>query len=73
MFVHGSLPAAASARRKDVWPNFDEAKKYFTSRGFYRRWDPRALDLHLVLSCLLQLAYYVEIRSQRITHKDISS
>jgi len=54
MFVHGSLPAAASARRKDVWANFDEAKKYFTSRGFYRRWDPRALNLHLVLSRLIQ-------------------
>lgn len=47
-FVHGSLPAAASARRKDIWPNLTEATKYFRSRGFYQRWDRRALDLHLV-------------------------
>lgn len=50
VFVHASLPAAASSRRKDIWPNLSEATKYFTSRGFYKRWDPRALELHLVWS-----------------------
>ena len=48
VFVHASLPAAASARRKDIWPNLNDATNYFTSREFYRRWDRRALDLHLV-------------------------
>ena len=48
IFIHGSLPAAASSHRKDVWPNLKEARKYFTSREFYKRWDSRALELHLV-------------------------
>ena len=48
VFVHTNLPAAASARRKDIWPNLADAQKYFTSRGFYRRWDRRVIDLHLV-------------------------
>jgi len=48
VFLHGSLPAAASARRKDIWPSLAEATKYFRSRSFYRRWDPRCLDLHIV-------------------------
>jgi hypothetical protein len=48
IFEHGSSPAAASARRKDIWRDLDEARTYFTSRSFYKRWDPRALELHLV-------------------------
>jgi len=48
VFVHASLPAAASARRKDIWPTLAEAQKYFTSRAFYSRMDRRCLDLHMV-------------------------
>jgi len=40
-------PARASARRQDIWPDYASAEKYFRSRTFYQRWDPRVLDLHL--------------------------
>jgi len=71
VFVHASLPAAASSRRKDIWPTLADATKYFTSRGFYKRWDPRALELHLVAPS----AHFanLEIRTERITYKDLST
>lgn len=44
----GNGPAKASARRVDIWPSQADAEKYFRSRGFYKKWDPRCLELHLV-------------------------
>lgn len=45
----GKLSAPqASAKRVDQWPSFEDAEKYFRSRGFYKLWDPRVLELHLV-------------------------
>lgn len=41
-------PAAASQRRRDIWPDRAAAEKFFRSRPFYKQWDPRVLDLHLV-------------------------
>ena len=51
-FDHGALLAAASSRRKDIWSDLGDATKYFTSRGFYKRWDRRVLDLHFVTHIL---------------------
>lgn len=44
----GNQPAKASARRVDVWPTRAAAENYFRSRAFYKAWDPRVLDLHMV-------------------------
>ena len=38
----------ASSKRLDQWASMEDAIKYFRSRGFYKLWDPRVLDLHLV-------------------------
>jgi len=73
VFVHASLPAAASARRKDIWPSLAEAQNYFTSRAFYRRWDRRCLDLHIVLSRIRAIGLTAEIRFTTIALKGISS
>ncbi|KZL76317.1 toxin biosynthesis protein [Colletotrichum tofieldiae] len=37
-------PAAASARRRDVWPSREEARKAFLKSSFYRAWDARVFD-----------------------------
>lgn len=71
VFVHASLPAAASSRRKDIWPTLTDATKYFTSRGFYKRWDPRALELHLVAPSVHFAD--LEIWTERATYKDLST
>lgn len=42
------VPAVASARRVDVWPSRADAEDYFRSRKFFKSWDPRVLDAHLV-------------------------
>lgn len=46
--VAASVPAAASASRRDVWPSRADAERHFRSRAFYKSWDPRVLDAHLV-------------------------
>jgi pimeloyl-ACP methyl ester carboxylesterase len=46
-YPHGNAPAKASARRRDCWPTREAAEDYFRSREFYKRWDPRCLELHL--------------------------
>lgn len=40
-------PAAATARRKDVWKSMGEAEAFIRDRPFYKRWDPRVLDLYI--------------------------
>ncbi|KAK6498006.1 hypothetical protein TWF506_004250 [Arthrobotrys conoides] len=40
-------PATLSAKRRDIWPSYEEAVKYFKSRPFYQSWDPRVLDIHM--------------------------
>ncbi|OHE94272.1 hypothetical protein CORC01_10432 [Colletotrichum orchidophilum] len=37
-------PAAASARRRDLWPSREEARKSFLKSPFYRAWDKRVFD-----------------------------
>jgi pimeloyl-ACP methyl ester carboxylesterase len=37
-------PAAASVRRRDVWPSREAAAALFRKSPFYQAWDPRALD-----------------------------
>ena len=39
------MPAYASTLRRDIWPSREAAAKSFRSKAFYKRWDPRALDL----------------------------
>jgi pimeloyl-ACP methyl ester carboxylesterase len=46
-YPHGNSPSKASARRRDCWPTREAAEDYFRSREFYKRWDPRCLELHL--------------------------
>ncbi|KAL1629877.1 hypothetical protein SLS56_005146 [Neofusicoccum ribis] len=38
-------PAAASARRRDLWPSREAAAEGFRKNKFYQTWDPRVLDL----------------------------
>ena len=35
-------------RRRDIWPSFDEALKSLQSRGSFKIWDPRVLELYVV-------------------------
>ncbi|KAJ0307844.1 hypothetical protein COL5a_008203 [Colletotrichum fioriniae] len=37
-------PAAASARRRDLWPSREEARKAFLKSPFYRGWDERVFE-----------------------------
>ncbi|KAK1450885.1 hypothetical protein CCUS01_11425 [Colletotrichum cuscutae] len=37
-------PAAASARRRDLWPSREEARKAFLKSPFYRGWDGRVFE-----------------------------
>lgn len=37
-------PAAASVRRRDLWPSRDAAAALFKKSPFYQAWDPRAFD-----------------------------
>ncbi|KAL2874997.1 hypothetical protein SGCOL_009841 [Colletotrichum sp. CLE4] len=37
-------PAAASARRRDLWPSREEARKAFLKSPFYRGWDERVFN-----------------------------
>lgn len=39
------LPAAASARRRDLWPSREAARMAFAKSKFYQTWDPRVLEL----------------------------
>ncbi|KAI0797268.1 Alpha/beta hydrolase fold-1 [Irpex lacteus] len=36
-----------SARRRDVWPSYEEAYKQFSSRAAYNAWDPRVLKIYV--------------------------
>ncbi|KAH0603738.1 uncharacterized protein H6S33_007397 [Morchella sextelata] len=48
VFPHVAMhPAVASARRRDVWGGMEEAEKFIRGRPFYKRWDPRVLELYL--------------------------
>ncbi|KAK8240541.1 Alpha/beta hydrolase family-domain-containing protein [Phyllosticta capitalensis] len=38
------LPAAASARRRDIWPSRAAAAASYRKHPFYQTWDPRVLD-----------------------------
>ncbi|KAK8166509.1 Alpha/beta hydrolase family-domain-containing protein [Phyllosticta citrichinensis] len=38
------LPAAQSARRRDIWPSRTAAAESFKKHPFYQRWDARVLD-----------------------------
>ncbi|KAK2002319.1 alpha/beta-hydrolase [Colletotrichum falcatum] len=40
-------PAAASARRRDIWPSRDAARAAFLRSPFYQAWDPRVFDAWL--------------------------
>ncbi|TQN71041.1 Abhydrolase domain-containing protein mpaH [Colletotrichum shisoi] len=42
-----SSPAAASARRRDLWPSRAAARAAFLKSPFYRAWDPRVFDAWL--------------------------
>lgn len=43
--INGNIsPAAASARRREIWPSREEAAKSFAKSKFYQAWDPRVLD-----------------------------
>lgn len=44
----GRHPAQATAKRRDIWPSVEEAENFLRSRPFYKTWDPRVLDLHIV-------------------------
>lgn len=37
-----------SARRRDIWPSYEEAYKQFSSRAAYKAWDPRVLKIYVV-------------------------
>ncbi|KAK6499626.1 hypothetical protein TWF481_009991 [Arthrobotrys musiformis] len=37
-------PATLSSRRRDIWPTYEEAIKYFKSHPYYQDWDSRVLD-----------------------------
>ena len=37
--------AYASTYRRDIWPSREEAAKAFSKSPFYRKWDPRVLEL----------------------------
>lgn len=41
-------PARATAKRLDIWPSLGDAEKFLSSRPFYKTWDPRVFDLHIV-------------------------
>ncbi|RII08152.1 hypothetical protein CUC08_Gglean007561 [Alternaria sp. MG1] len=44
--LNGNIgPAAASSRRRELWPSREEAAKSFSKSKFYQAWDPRVLDL----------------------------
>ncbi|TWU77682.1 hypothetical protein ED733_008252 [Metarhizium rileyi] len=43
-FEPRASPAAASIRRRDVWPSRDAAAALFRKSPFYQAWDPRVLD-----------------------------
>ncbi|KIP03129.1 hypothetical protein PHLGIDRAFT_111245 [Phlebiopsis gigantea 11061_1 CR5-6] len=34
-------------RRRDIWPSFDEALKSLQSRGSFKIWDPRVLEVYV--------------------------
>ncbi|KAH7559382.1 Alpha/beta hydrolase family-domain-containing protein [Bipolaris maydis] len=43
--LNGNIsPAAASARRRELWPSREDAAKSFAKSKFYQAWDPRVLD-----------------------------
>lgn len=39
-----AMPAAASIRRRDVWPSREVARESFQRSKFYQSWDPRVLE-----------------------------
>lgn len=41
-------PVKATAKRRDIWPSLEDAERFIRSRPFYKSWDPRVLDLHIV-------------------------
>jgi hypothetical protein len=41
-------PIVPSSKRLDIWPSMAEVERYIRSRPFYKTWDPRAVELHLV-------------------------
>ncbi|KAK6347639.1 hypothetical protein TWF718_005478 [Orbilia javanica] len=40
-------PATLSVKRRDIWPSYEEAVKYFESRPYYKKWDRKVLDMQL--------------------------
>ncbi|KAK2595435.1 hypothetical protein QQS21_006845 [Conoideocrella luteorostrata] len=42
--VWEASPAAASTKRRDVWPSRENAAELFKNSPFYKSWDPRAFD-----------------------------
>ena len=47
------MATAMTIKRRDIWPSKEEAVKFFRSRPFYKAWDPRVFDLHMV--CTLKV------------------
>lgn len=41
-------PWKSVAKRPDVWASREEAKAFFASKGAYKAWDARALDIYVV-------------------------
>lgn len=42
--IHRVGPAPVAARRRNAWPDLDEAKSFFAGKSFVQRWAPGVLD-----------------------------
>ncbi|KAM3583025.1 hypothetical protein VKS41_004780 [Umbelopsis sp. WA50703] len=50
-----NLPLLKSRKRRDTWDSFEDAYNFFSTREFWKSWDPEALDLYVVSEGFLKV------------------